>query len=92
MLDNNSLSFKYYVLTVFFLFWGFFLEGGVPGAKACMCWTAWGDRFGPPPSPLNTSTIKMHACRLIAMKERAFERNLLHNIAYFFNQKPMHVY
>lgn len=46
----------------------------------------------PPPSPLNTSTIKMHACGLIAMKERAFERNLLHNIAYFFNQIPMHVY
>lgn len=74
---------------------GFFLGGGVRGVKACMCWSGWGgERFGPPPpsSPLNNSTIKMHACGLIAMKERTFERNLLHNIAYFFNQIPMHVY
>lgn len=53
----------------------------------CVGVGGWG-RFGPPPppSPLNTSTIEMHACGLIAMKERTFERNLLHNIAYFFNQ------
>lgn len=61
VLDN-----KVYLLSIMcspcsFCFLGFFLEGGVPGAKACMCWTAWGDRFGPPPPHL-LSTLQPSKC------------------------------
>lgn len=62
VLDN-----KVYLLSIMcspcsFCFLGFFLEGGVPGAKACMCWTAWGDRFGPPPPISSQHFNHQNAC------------------------------